>query len=358
MVINFFVIYPAILLLIFIACAFCGKSTTRDNYILLFAIVLAFLFMALRKDYTPDYWEYEDQFEVIHSSGYDNDLHSEIGYQWLNIVLPSYRMVIVIASLAFLSGIYIFFKTFIPSSYWGFSFILLFTDTFAYLINLSAIRNSIAIAALLWGVYLLSKRQKIPFIILILLGSLFHASVLIFIPLVFFGSSKPKLNLQLWMTLFIIYVVLSVIMPGLWGNIANLMFSEVDALSGYLYYVEDLKGTSRGLSYLLLFFILFFNLKTIAMNDLTPNDYMCLKLALIWFLIVFSPIVGMISRYYVYVDFFLFASVPVVMRNTHKHLFKYAYAFGILLYFVLQSSTFFKGDTFNDFYSIYKTISF
>lgn len=320
--------------------------------------MLVFLFMAFRQDFTPDYWAYEAVFNSIHANGFDDKLYSEIGYQFLNIILPSYRMVIVVVTLLYCSGIYIIFKTFIPSRYWSLAFIFVFIDPFAFLIPISAIRNTVALAAFLWGVYFLSKKQKIPYIILILLGSLFHASILVFIPLIFFSPSRVHSNALVLTLFFAVYVILSAVTPRIWWDSVMLLISQTDSLSRYSSYVGEVLGTSRGLSYLLLFFMIFFNLKALSVQNLAPNEYLCLKLALLWFIVVFSPSVGMTSRYFIYVDLLLFAAVPVVMQHMNSRLLKYTYASGVFLYFGVQLSIFVSGSTFNDFYLVYKTVLF
>ena len=73
----------------------------KNNIILLIIVALIFVFMGYRVDFTPDYFNYENFFDKFHGASIDTEIRTEVGFQLINLILPSYRSVIIVISLLF-----------------------------------------------------------------------------------------------------------------------------------------------------------------------------------------------------------------------------------------------------------------
>ena len=362
MAINFYLIYFGILLLIIIACAFHGKNQKSDNFILVFAIFLIFCFMAFRKDFTPDYGVrgYEGLFNALHSHGISKKLHSEIGYQWLNIILPSYRMVIVITSLLFCSALFFLFRRYILPKYWAFAFLILFVSKSMLLGNISGIRNSIAVSAFIYGFYFLEQNKKIPYLIILFLASFFHMSSLFFIPLVLINSNKISHNkIQLLWVIISLFALVSTFIPNIINSFSIWLFSSVDVFSNYLFYMKDEMAYSfRGISFLLICFMLYSNINVLKNQNLQPKEILLIKLSLPFYLVMLLPGIGLLSRTYFYVSFPQMAGNIYVMQRINDKLLKWAYIFGMIVIPLMELYGLLLAPAFEKHYLHYHSILF
>jgi hypothetical protein len=360
MAINFYFIYGVILFLILTACLLIDKDQKKNNYILLFSLFLVFIFMAFRKNFTPDYGleGYEGLFNTIHAYGYDKDLHSEIGYQWLNIILPSYRSVIVITSLLFCSALFFLFKRYISPKYWAFAFVVLFIDKSMLLGNTSGVRNSIAVSAFIFGFYFLQQNKKIMFTIILIIASFFHTSSLFFIPFVFINSNRlSRRKIQLLWVIIILFVLLTTFFQDI-INISSLwLISNIGAFSGYETYI-DTKQTFgfRGLSFLLIFFMFYMNINALKNRKLSNREVLLIKLSLLYYFLMLLPGIGLISRLYFYLSFPQLAGNIYVLRRINEKPFRWAYILGMLIIPLMEFYAFSLSDNFKEFYLNYHSV--
>ena len=86
-----------------------AKTERAQIWKIVLTFLPLFLFGALRVDFGYDYDSYEDAYYSYKSYGTDQFGHSEIGYQWLNTLCPSFRFLIVIQSLLVCIAYAVFF---------------------------------------------------------------------------------------------------------------------------------------------------------------------------------------------------------------------------------------------------------
>ena len=76
------------------------QTSYRNKVIWVFMPIM--IFGALRVDFGTDYSQYEMWYYEWHGTGHkmDSDLHAEVLYQWLNIVMPTWRSLLILVSTA------------------------------------------------------------------------------------------------------------------------------------------------------------------------------------------------------------------------------------------------------------------
>lgn len=171
-----------------------------------------FLFGALRTS-CGDYESYEIYYEAVHSglSYLWANERMEVGFAFLNYIMPSYRALIVFSSLFIsLAYAYFFYKT-IPAKYSWLAIIFLFlsADKSIYFM-LGAMRNSMAIAMLLLSVSFIQDRRYVLMILSTLAASLFHTSALVLLPIAFFVARNKTMSiteLVIWLVVMAVLVL-------------------------------------------------------------------------------------------------------------------------------------------------------
>lgn len=362
MAINFYLIYGGILIAILFLCIFLRNITIHKKYVLFIAVFLIFIFMAFRKDFTSDYGDegYKGLFESIQRFGLNEDVHSEIGYQLLNLVLPSYRWVIIVTSLFFCSSIYFLFYRYIPSRYWAFAFLVLFISKSMLLGNTSAIRNSIAVSAFIFSFYFLEENKKISYVAILIAASLFHTSSLFFIPWIFINNKKltRKSIIFLWI-LIILFTFLTIFLPDSINALSLWVFANVSFVSGYGFYLQDAVNYSfRGFSFALIFYMLYMNVNTLKIQKLVTKEVLLIKMSLLFYILMLLPGIGLISRMYFYLSFpQLAGNIYVMRRIKDKFLFR-IYIIGMIIIPIMEFYNFAISQRFREAYLEYRSILF
>lgn len=156
--------------------------------------VLLFAVSACRYYVGNDYYRYEEYFRLMMIEGSDG-VPTEIGFNLLckglqhifgeGVYLLIFAVFAAITILFFLKGIYD------TSVEFGFSFFLFMT--FGYYFNsMNTIRYYVALSIVVYAVKYVLRKEYTKFILLILLASTFHKSVLIVIPVYFLAGFAWK----------------------------------------------------------------------------------------------------------------------------------------------------------------------
>jgi len=341
-------VYFGILIIILIVCAFPSNSNRKNNIKLLFCIILIFLFMALRLDFGGDYEGYVNLYNEVQL--YKTSDFSESGFVLLNKIMPSFRMLLGTTSLLFCGALFFLYKRYISPKYWAFAFLVLFISKYMLLGNISGIRNSIAVSAFIFGFYFIEQNRKILYILLLILASFFHTSALFFLPLVIVNPnrlSKTKSQLLWWVC--ILFAILTTLYPKMINSFSIWLISNIDFFSRYEVYMdEQITFGYRGLSFILIFFMLYLNINTLKHKDLTLKENLLIKLSLFFYIIMLLPGIGLLSRMYFYLSFpQMGGNIYVVSRIANKQV-KWAYVFGMLIlpsmefYYYAVSEHFYK----------------
>lgn len=170
--------------------------TTRQqlcNRVCLTAIfVILFLLSACRLNVGNDYAKYVEFMHLVNCDAY---VPTEIGFNLLVKLiygLSSYEnFLLVFAFYSFVTALFFLLAMYEQSDEFGFTFFL-FMALGYYFQTFSTVRYYLALAVALYSMKFVLRRQWGRFVVLILLGSTFHKSLLVVIPLYFLASLTWK----------------------------------------------------------------------------------------------------------------------------------------------------------------------
>lgn len=220
------------------------KKSNRNNVVFLVLSSLAMITVAyLRADTVGiDYKQYETYFYQVHDGGWKflissaNGYRIEPGYSLLNYFVSLFTrdvhiyMLVVAIIVITLTAVLLYRVSPIP---WIGMFV--FASFGFYGNSLSFIRQCIAIAIYLYSIEYIKKKKFIPYLLIILLASTFHKSMLIMIPVYFIAQIPINWkSLLTWSGLAILIMALS--------------WPLFDLVTKYIY---QYYATNQGLYYML-----------------------------------------------------------------------------------------------------------
>lgn len=177
----------------------------RKLYIILISILLALQSGLRNVAVGADTYAYYEWFERVKLTTWEQIIYSvkeyyqfgiskdpgyEVFQKIVQLFIGNYQIYLIfIALILFTSlGFFIYYNTWYISEVM-FAFVLysvLFYSTY----SITALRQSIVAAATLWGFELIKRKKLIPFILILLIASTLHKSVLIFLPFYFIANFK------------------------------------------------------------------------------------------------------------------------------------------------------------------------
>lgn len=231
----------------------------RDKYKYLqyIAFALLFVFAAIRYMYGNDYKNYLTMYDMIHLGSDISD--GEPLFALLCKLMPSFYLMIAVTSGFFVFTIYRFITKHLPTNYVWIGMFLFVFDTNLFVLNLSSIRQCIAMCIYLHALNMAYERKLLHYVLLVIVAALFHKSLWIMLPLYFFLSDKPVKN---WHVLVILLGVATVVavadLQMVAQNVASIFNDK-----NYIFYSQlELHNSLRATLLTMLFFIyILFNLK-------------------------------------------------------------------------------------------------
>ena len=222
-------VYYAVFILTVLLCILVPAKTDKEYKRKLVIVLLPlFLFGALRVDFGMDYSAYEDMFHSLHGSSLeevDESAHAELGYQALNIIMPTWRSLLVLTSfmLCFSIG-FLFYKSLDKNNLLLAICVMFLAGNYAFYTPLVSMRNGLTNAVFLLSIPLIRDRRIVIVAIIAFLGSFLHSSLLLFMPLAYLVANNKPISMKeinIWLGCFGVFVV--------FGS-----SSIVDFFSGYL----------------------------------------------------------------------------------------------------------------------------
>lgn len=225
-----------------------GRSKPRI-YLYWLAFLLLFLFAALRYNFGNDYMSYLNHYVAIRHGNW-KIYGSQYLFTLINYLSPSFSFLIAISSFCFLFVVYRLLKNNLPpENIWMGISVFLFSP-YIFLINLSAIRQCLAMLLFIAAICYISKPGRCKFlvyIILILTASLIHKSALILLPVYFIANDKPikKLHIGILMVVTLALLINPDLFLGITGRVLPLFNDK-----NYFSYFDS--GNSNSLRSILL----------------------------------------------------------------------------------------------------------
>lgn len=283
----------------------------KDKLITRFAFFLLFLFAALRYMYGSDYSAYFTKFNALHS-GWKGFFDGEVLFILLNMVCPNFYVLVAVTSFAFVIVIYYLITRNLPRNYVWVGLLIFIINPQLFLVNLSAMRQCLAMLLFIAAIPFAYRRKPIPYILLLLVGALFHKSILILIPFYLFISPKPVRAGKIILVLAVVFAGLYLVdMVGLVKYVAA-WFDD----SQYMHYATNEMTNSLRATLLTSVYFVFvlFNLPRLKGKMLVYG-----KLYLISTMLgVLAFRVSMLTRIQMYFDIFSVVVIPAILIELRK----------------------------------------
>lgn len=309
-----------ILIFTFVSLLAYGLTNYRSQVAVLFVFAnFLILFAGTRFDTGCDFWGYLQRFNNIDPSTtpVDSLLLEEPGFQFIIHTVKyfdlSYMWLNVICTLIIIPCVYRFSKL----ARDPLILISLLFPIFIVQLSMSGLRQAIAASFLLMAVISFIDKKRLSVIFWLIFGSLFHESVLIFIPIVLVCGKKVEVKR-------IVYSLLIL------GPIAAIAMSERASVYNdrYISQIYGESSSSGALFRLALLLVpsLIFEWKKKSFNDSFPYFYPLLRLfslitiALIPVALISTVAVHRLSYYVLPVQMLTLSLIPYILAKNHQNL--------------------------------------
>ncbi len=334
---------------------------TEKLYVIPFIIL--FIFAAVRYGFGNDYFSYQNMYNNIRNGHLGN---GEYLYALINFITPNFYLFVALTSLAFIVSVYVLIKKNVSPQYICFSILIFVINTFSLLINLSAIRQCLAMVVFIYSIHFANKRKFFVYAILILIATMFHRSAVLLLPFYFIANDRP-INKRTVLTIAVVVFVtlLGNIIPYFARFLTSALFNDAN----YVYYVSTATSNSLRATLLSSLFLIYtlFNLPRLEGNVLV---YAKLYLVATIFSVLAIKL-SMLTRIQMYFDIFSVVALPMIFKQTiegdaficRNNIFlslwnilnKYAFPLLLLIIYCLRYYSFFTNPLWAPF-AEYKTI--
>lgn len=336
------------------------KRINQEKLGLKISFFILFIFSSLRFDFGNDYAGYYKWFETIKEiqniaevSKYSISL--EYGYLILNWLFSWAHFNIMLTLIAYFTccTYYRLIVKYVPKRYYWISLLFYLLEPALFFIQLSSIRQTIAICFFINAIPYLIERKIIKYSILLFIGTLFHKSIIVLLPFYFlYTNKKIKKSLYYFITL------------GVYSSLyyrTQILLVVVLVLKKffpkYLIHIETIKifEVSSGIGVLLNFIITIMILETI---NRMPKDKIIFSKILIsnYFIYVIALYVPLVSRIALYMIPSALVFYPLFIDLIKNKVLKYVILSLIILINIVLFIKFFNNDMWAEKYNSYKTV--
>ncbi len=228
-------------------CYYFRNDNRKVKICLILSILISIIFASLRFEFGQDYISYS----LIYMGIQDADLSSyhgrgsstEILFLYVLKLFPTFTIFIVTLSVIWFSINYIYIFNYIQPKYYWIIILYMYLDSNYILGNMVAMRTSIcAVLFLIALPFLFSKDKiiinRIIYVLIIILASLFHSSSLILVLLVFINFDYKNLVFDKKFILIIFCIVIISFFSGyniIVKNFIDYFIDNFDILQRYSY---------------------------------------------------------------------------------------------------------------------------
>lgn len=184
----------------------------KNKYVQRIAFVVLFAFAALRFMYGNDYYNYYRWFKHIHAGG-ESGFKTELLYNLLNRWLPSFPVLVALSSALLIWAVYRLITKNLPTNYAWLGICIFIISPALFLMNLSALRQSIATCCFVIAVHYACKKNYLMYLAMVVVAALFHKSAILLLPFCLIANDRPVKHWLCWVILL--------------GTVFLLLFSDV-----------------------------------------------------------------------------------------------------------------------------------
>lgn len=357
-------IYIIVFILSFLLTSIRSQNSGSRNAYLCISFLILFAYTALRVNYGADYPNYENIYNIIHEpyGELDNFIseRGEIGYVWLNKLMPSFRALIIFQSGLFILAYYLTFKRYSYYKDYRWAFLIMLIIPYSLMFQMSGIRSSFVTVALMLLVPLFINKSFKGFIwytIVLYLLSYIHTSAIFLIPIYFIISPRPISN-RTFLSLSLGIVIYSLVANFILYDLVDVFVERFFPV--YTFYTDSATSSS-GFSITNIIFmvtkltIFILTLTVLKEPGLAKSDYVLIKLALLYSFILITPGVGLSSRFLFYFAPFLVITAPFIARKIKTSSWRIIYILLFAAIFLYQFYYFTIGEQMI-YYSNYESI--
>lgn len=329
----------------------------RNKKMLYISFGILFVFAALRYDYGNDYASYLKWFKYIRGGG-ESPFGKQILFTYLNEISPSFSFLIAVTSAFFLLAIFILIKKNVSSDYVAISFLIFVINPYLFLMNLSALRQSIATAIFIFAITFAKNKKIIPYCILIIIAMLFHKSAILLLPIYFIANESEIKKSHIAVILAVTAIL--VFTPD---TISKLIESALDYFKDNTYtsyYEAQVTNSLRATLLSSVYFLyIILNIRKLRGNVLVYTKLYMLGM----FFSILAFRLSMFTRIQMYFDVFSVVSLPGIIECNIKYnkdkisymINVFAFPALILVIYILRYYSFFNNPLWEAFVE-YKTV--
>lgn len=334
------------------------SSITKRKDFFFFSFFLIFIFQAIRYNYGNDYISYKEIFEEINESDLFETRY-EIGWIILNKLFYylGFQSLIAFISL-FISYVYYkFIIHFLQPNYYWLGFFLFIFDPNNLLINITAIRQSIAIAFFLLSIISLNDRKIISSFILLLIATFFHTSSLIIFPilLIIFFLTRLFNNRKIYKFILLPFYVSFFYITNNFKEYIFLLNTFMANGKYDSYTTIDVVNVAN-LFNVSFYSYLFFIILHYSYSNVKENGVLYLLSIAGLLFIPFALLVPLIARFSYYFLPILIVLIPIIYDQMKNVLYKNIFLVVIISVTLLRLFRFFYSETYNSGFYEYQTI--
>ena len=325
------------------------------KYLYILSFILIFLFLALRFEYGNDYNSYLWIYENIQHNGVEGiDERIELGWILLNKSFLNLNFYYLIAFLSFFHVFiaYFFIKKYVNSKFYWLSLFVYLIDINIMLMNLTALRQSVAISFYILFVDSLIQNKYFKSLFFALIGINFHGSSAVVFVLTFI------LYLFKWVStrFYSITILFLFLFLFLFGDFLllkfNFLFNYFDKYSDYSEFGNVGSGIGLFINFI---FLIFYSLA--LLNSKNNEETLILKIFMMKFLLIpLSLNLIMLSRLAFFFDFLSIVSVYLVVKNIYNFYLKVIFLLLYLIWYLIGYFRFFFDPVWTKYFFEYKTI--
>lgn len=284
----------------------------KNKYIQRMSYVVLLAFAALRYMYGNDYRNYYLWFQHIHNGG-ESQFKTEILYNALNRWLPSFQVLIALSSILLIWVVYRLISKNLPTRYAWIGVFIFVINPVLFLMNLSAIRQSIAACFFVLAVDFAYRKKYLWYLVFVVVATLFHKTAVLLLPMCLIINDKPVKSWVSWIIVGVTALLLLFSQPLF--DVA-LSIAKWFGDKNYVYWLgQEMKNSLRAtLLTSVFFFYVLYNLP-----KLSGKGLVFAKLYLIspW-LGVLAKEISMLTRFQIYFDLFAVVALPMIFMQVRS----------------------------------------
>lgn len=278
----------------------------KNKHIQRIAFFVLFAFAALRFMYGNDYMNYYLWFKHIHAGG-QSQFKTEFLYNFLNRALPSFPVLVALSSALLIAVVYRMIYKNLPVRYASIAIFIFVVNPYLFLMNLSALRQSIATCFFIMAVGFAYRKKYIWYCVLVIVATLFHKSAILLLPVCLIANAKP---VKTWVCWAILAGTLTLLLSSEFLVNTVIWVAEQFDDKNYIYFAnQEMKNTVRAtLLTSVYFFYVLFNLPKLKGRPLVYA-----KLYLISTIFgILAKEMSMLTRLQQYFEIFSIVALPAI----------------------------------------------